>query len=57
MITLKYVGMTELRRRFYYYIRLVESGHTLIITKRGTPVAAMIPFNEWKKASRKQIRK
>ena len=40
------VSMTELRKKFGYYMSLVENhNQTIIITKYGKQVAAIIPYN------------
>lgn len=48
----EFISTTELRRKFHYYLRLVEAGQRLIITKRGIPVAVMIPYGEYESLKR-----
>lgn len=37
-------GIRELKRRLSVYIRRVEAGGTVIITKRGQPVGRIVPW-------------
>lgn len=40
------VSMTELRKKFGYYMSLVENNNqTITITKYGKKVAVLIPYN------------
>jgi len=40
------VSVTELRKRFDYYLQQVKQGHTLNITVRGKSVGRFIPEPE-----------
>lgn len=41
------VSMTELRRRFGRIIGEVAQGQTFVITRRGSPVAMLVPAEEY----------
>jgi prevent-host-death family protein len=41
------VGMTELRRHFGRTIGEVEQGQTFVITRRGRPVAVLVPAEHY----------
>ena len=38
------VGIRELKKRLSAYIREVEAGETVIITKRGKPIGRIVPL-------------
>lgn len=40
------ISMTELRRHFGDVIGAVERGQTFVITRRGRPVAVLVPVQE-----------
>jgi len=38
------VGVRELKNRLAYYLRNVQEGQAIIVTKRGKPIARLIPL-------------
>jgi len=48
------VGTFEAKTHFSQLIEKVENGADFIITKRGKPVAKIIPFEQEKKMTRKE---
>jgi prevent-host-death family protein len=38
------VGVRELKNRLAHYLRSVRQGHSIIVTKRGKPVARLVPL-------------
>jgi prevent-host-death family protein len=38
------IGVRELKNRLAYYLRTVRKGHSIIVTKRGKPIARLVPF-------------
>ena len=48
------IGSYEAKTHFSQIIEKVENGADFIITKRGKPVAKIIPFEQEKKMTRKE---
>ena len=40
---MKSVGLRELKNRLSEYVRQVRSGHSILVTDRGQPVAEILP--------------
>lgn len=40
----KEVTLRDVNQRFAQYVRAVEQGETFVITRRGTPVARLVPI-------------
>jgi prevent-host-death family protein len=38
------VGVRELKNRLAHYLRFVRKGHSIIVTKRGKPIARLVPL-------------
>ncbi len=38
------VGVRELKNRLAHYLRTVRKGQAIIVTKRGKPVARLVPL-------------
>lgn len=38
------VGVRELKNRLAHYLRTVRKGHSIIVTKRGKPIARLVPL-------------
>jgi len=43
-MTMKTVGIAELKARLSGYLRLVRKGRTLTVVDRDTPVARLVPY-------------
>lgn len=39
------VGVRELKNRLAHYLRTVRKGHTIVVTKRGKPIARLVPLS------------
>jgi prevent-host-death family protein len=39
------VGVRELKNRLAHYLRSVRKGRSIIVTKRGEPVARLVPLS------------
>lgn len=39
-------GIRELKRRLSVYLRRVEAGGTVVITKRGRPIGRIVPWSQ-----------
>ena len=44
------VALREANQRFAEYVRAVEAGESFVITRRGRPVARLVPISEGKRA-------
>jgi prevent-host-death family protein len=40
------ISMTEARTRLYHYVRLVAKGERIVITRRGVPIAMLVPVSK-----------
>ena len=38
------IGVRELKNRLAHYLRAVREGHSIVVTKRGRPIARLVPF-------------
>ena len=38
------VNVRELKSRLSHYLRLIEAGHSVLITQRGVPVGRIVPI-------------
>ena len=38
------IGVRELKNRLAHYLRAVREGHSIIVTKRGKPIARLVPL-------------
>ena len=48
------VGISELRAKLGYYLRLVEAGERVTVTVRGVPVAVIVPVTAIKQANERR---
>ncbi len=40
------VGLREMNQQFTDYVQMVEQGEEIVITRRGTPIARLIPIGK-----------
>jgi len=50
----QYIGAYEAKTHFSQVLEKVENGADYVITKRGKPVAKIIPYEQEKKMTRKE---
>ena len=49
-------SVVELKARLSEHLRLVKSGHELVVTERGVPVARMLPLDDGERRSTRRFR-
>jgi len=49
-------SVVELKAKLSEHLRLVKSGHELIVTERGIPVARMLPLDDGERRSTRRVR-
>jgi prevent-host-death family protein len=49
-------SVVELKAKLSEHLRQVKSGHELIITERGVPVARMLPLDDGERRSTRRVR-
>jgi prevent-host-death family protein len=49
-------SVVDLKARLSEHLRLVKSGHELVITERGVPVARVVPLDEGERKSTRRLR-
>ena len=49
-------SVVELKAKLSEYLRQVKSGHELIVTERGIPVARMLPLDDGERRSTRRVR-
>lgn len=49
-------SVVELKAKLSEHLRQVKSGHELIITERGIPVARMLPLDDSERRSTRRVR-
>lgn len=49
-------SVVELKARLSEHLRLVKSGHELVITERGVPVARVLPLDDGERKSTRRLR-
>jgi prevent-host-death family protein len=49
-------SVAELKSRLSEHLRMVKSGHELVITERGVPVARMLPLDDSERRSTRRFR-
>jgi prevent-host-death family protein len=50
------ISVVELKARLSEHLRLVKSGHELMVTERGVPVARMLPLDDAERKSTRRLR-
>ena len=50
------VSVVELKAKLSEHLRQVKSGHELIVTERGIPVARMLPLDDGERRSTRRLR-
>jgi prevent-host-death family protein len=50
------VSVVELKAKLSEQLRQVKSGHELIVTERGIPVARMLPLDDGERRSTRRLR-
>ncbi len=50
------VSVVELKAKLSEHLRQVKSGHELIVTERGIPVARMLPLDDGERRSTRRVR-
>jgi prevent-host-death family protein len=50
------VSVAELKARLSEHLRLVKSGHEVVVTDRGVPVARMLPLDDGERRSTRRFR-
>ncbi len=50
------VSVVELKAKLSEHLRQVKSGHELIVTERGIPVARMLPLDDGERQSTRRLR-
>lgn len=49
-------SVVELKARLSEHLRLVKSGHELLITERGVPIARVLPLDDGQRKSTRRLR-
>ncbi|MGH9200330.1 MAG: type II toxin-antitoxin system Phd/YefM family antitoxin [Vicinamibacterales bacterium] len=49
-------SVVELKARLSEHLRLVKSGHELVVTERGVPVARVLPLDDGERKSTRRLR-
>ena len=49
-------SVVDLKARLSEHLRLVKSGHELVITERGVPVARVLPLDDGERKSTRRLR-
>lgn len=49
-------SVVDLKARLSEHLRLVKSGHELVITDRGVPVARVVPLDDGERKSTRRLR-
>ena len=49
-------SVAELKAKLSEHLRQVKSGHELIVTERGIPVARMLPLDDGERRSTRRVR-
>jgi prevent-host-death family protein len=49
-------SVVELKAKLSEHLRQVKSGHELIVTERGIPVARMLPLDDGERRSTRRVR-
>ena len=50
------VSVVELKAKLSEHLRQVKTGHELIVTERGIPVARMLPLDDGERRSTRRLR-
>jgi prevent-host-death family protein len=49
-------SVADLKARLSEHLRLVKSGHEVVVTERGVPVARMLPLDDGERRSTRRFR-
>lgn len=49
------IGLREMNQQFTEYMQMVEQGEEILVTRRGVPIAKVIPYAMKKSLSSEQV--